>query len=148
MQIMHMRTYAPYIILSIVAGILHFVWEALHLPLYTGYEALGSGWTLVFFATAGDVMYTLLIVGLVTLIRGDLHWIQRPKKNEYLATALLGGLVACMVEYKALAFHRWAYAAVMPVVPILGVGLSPLLQMMVLTPISVYVSRWVRVYSV
>ena len=143
-----MRTYAPYIVLSIVAGMLHFVWEALHLQLYTSYAALGNGWALVFFASAGDVLYTLLILALVTLIRGDPNWIQQPKANEYLATALLGGLVACMVEYKALAFHRWAYAAAMPIVPLIGIGLSPLLQMILLTPTALYIATKLRVYSV
>ena len=143
-----MRTWTQYLVLISVAGLLHFVWESLHLQLYSNYEALGSGWTLILFATFGDMMYTLLIVLLIALVHGRLEWIQQPKRNDFMAIAFLGGLVACMVEYKALALHRWGYAAAMPIVPFLGVGLSPLLQMMLLTPLSVYVSRLGRVYSV
>ena len=143
-----MRLWLHYLIVSIVAGMLHFVWEWLHIPLYNNYDVLGSGWELTLWATAGDVLYTLLILALVALIRGDPHWIQQPKENEYLAAGLLGGLVACMVEYKALAFHRWAYAAAMPIVPVLGIGLSPLLQMILLTPAALYIATKLRVYSV
>jgi len=52
------------------------------------------------------------------------------------------------LNIKALALGRWEYAAAMPIVPLLRVGLSPVLQMAVLLPLAVYfgkvVSRWMR----
>lgn len=37
--------------------------------------------------------------------------------------------------------HRWAYAETMPLVPILGIGLSPLLQWLLLPPLVLWFVR-------
>lgn len=122
-------------LLAASAFVLHAVWEWLHLPLYAGYEALGTGPGLVFMATLGDVAYTLGAVLLVALLKRKLLWISSANAADYAGLAIVGFVVALLVEYKALALHRWAYTAAMPIV--FGVGLSPLLQMTILLPLSV-----------
>ncbi len=122
-----------FIAVLIIAGLLHLVWEYAHQPLYTGYEALGSGWTLALWATAGDVMYTLLMLLILSAWRRGFGWIMRARSADYSALALLSAGVALGVEYKALHLQRWGYAESMPLVPVLGVGVSPVLQMIVIT---------------
>lgn len=130
-----------YIVLGVVAGIFHGTWEYLHLPLYTGYESLGSGWHLVVYATAGDIAYTLLIACVLAAQKRRIDWIRAAERRDYATAATLGFFVALFVEYKALYLHRWSYAASMPMVPLLGVGLSPLLQMTILTPLAIWIAR-------
>jgi hypothetical protein len=48
------------------------------------------------------------------------------------ALALLGGLISVGLERTALSAGRWAYGSAMPVIPGLGVGLTPVLQMALL----------------
>lgn len=132
---------SAYLVLGIIAGLLHGAWEYLHLPLYTDYEALGTGWHIVAYATAGDIGYTLLIAVLLGAGKMNTGWIARADRKDYAIAALLGFLVALCVEYKALYLHRWSYAAAMPIVPLLDVGLSPLLQMTVLTPLAIWLTR-------
>jgi amino acid transporter len=137
-----------FILLALVAFALHFVWEWAHLPLYQGYEALGSGLPLVAYATLGDVMYTLFAVLLVALFKRRLLWPREARAGDYAGLAILGLLIALFVEYKGLYLHRWAYTAAMPLA--LGVGLSPLLQMTILLPLSVgltaLLARQLRIY--
>lgn len=117
------------------------LWECMHLPLYADYQQMGEGLPLVLIATSGDVLYVLLIAFVIKMtIRGP-EWLHLVRTRHYLLAAFLGFLVALFVEYKALYLHRWAYSSLMPVIPFFGVGLSPVLQMMVLAPLTIYLSR-------
>lgn len=126
--------------LALAAAVLHGLWEALHLPLYTGYGALGGPLPVEVYATTGDVLYTLLVALGVALYKRDAGWIRRAGAGEYLALAFAGLIVAVFVEYKAMLLGLWAYAPAMPT--ILGFGLSPLAQMTILLPLSVSIARW------
>lgn len=120
------------VVLAVVAAFLHGSWEYLHLPLYRGYEALGQGWEVISYATVGDVFYTLVVYSIFVLFR------RKPKLWEL---AVVGFLLALMVEYKAQLLGRWAYA---PEMPMLGMfGLSPLLQMTILLPLSFYLMYFI-----
>ena len=133
-----------------VTTLLHLIWEYAHLPLYRAYGAIGSTAPLVItVAVFGDVLYTLSIIAGIMVIR----WIKTPHDmisawtpKEYCLSALCGFLVALFVEYKALYLHRWAYGDMMPMIPILNVGLTPILQMMILTPLILFASQWLRVF--
>ena len=126
-------------ILCLVSFGTQYVWELLHISLYTGYQQLGGGANITLYATLGDVLYTMAAVLLVALFKRQANWVPRALKTDYLGLALLGFCIALLVEYKALALHRWAYTAAMPLV--LGVGVSPLLQMTLLLPFSVYITK-------
>src|SRR3989344_892529 len=58
---------------------------------------------------------------------------------DYALISLLGLCVAVLVEYKAMLMGLWEYAPAMPT--LFGLGISPLLQMAVLLPLSAYISR-------
>jgi hypothetical protein len=123
---------------AVVAFVLHSVWEASHVGLYVGYAGLDTfGLPLTLWATLGDVLYTVGAYLLVALIKGDLAWAARFGWRDGAALALIGGTIALLVEYKALALHSWAYASAMPIIPYLHVGLSPVLQMTIVLPLSV-----------
>ena len=134
-----MRFIKLVVVLLVVSFCTHYVWEMLHISLYTGYQNLGSGASLTLYATIGDVLYTLGAVLLVALFKHRLVWIPKAEKSDFVGLTLLGFLLALLVEYKALALHRWGYTAMMPL--LLGVGLSPLLQMVVLLPLSIYITK-------
>ena len=124
---------------SVTAFVLHLAWEMLHLPLYSDYEELRTLLPLPLWAALGDVLYTLLAIGLVSLFKkSGLRWIAQARVSDFIGLAVLGFLIAIGVEYKALALDRWEYSAAMPIVPLLRVGLSPIVQMTVLLPLSVY----------
>jgi hypothetical protein len=57
------------------------------------------------------------------------------------ATALC---IALAVEWAALAAGRWSYSERMIVVPVLGVGLWPLLQMALLAPAAAAAGGWLQ----
>jgi hypothetical protein len=128
--------------LTCISFALHVVWERAHIGLYVGYEALEGMLPVYVYASLGDAMYTLLAVSAAALVSG--RRMLAPRLRGYVLYALLGLSIAIFVEAKAQYLSRWHYTDAMPL--IYGFGLSPLLQMTVLLPLSVYIvvriERW------
>lgn len=125
--------------IAFVAFVLHAVWENTHVGLYTAYEGVSGVLPVTLWATLGDVSYTLLAIVFVSLCKNSFLWLQQPARYDYYALAVIGFWIALFVEYKAFAFAKWQYTAAMPLLPMFNVGLSPVLQMTVLLPLSVFV---------
>jgi hypothetical protein len=117
------------------------VWEALHIPLFTDYGDLGEPLPITIYATLGDVLYTLLAFFGVAIYKRDFLWTERARGIDYAMLAVIGLSIAVFVELKGLLMERWVYTAEMPL--ILGLGVSPLLQMTILLPLSIFISNWV-----
>ncbi len=136
----------PLVVLAVVSFFLHLVWEKTHIALYTGYEAMEGVLPVYVFATVGDVAYVLAAVLLVALFKGGIRWLRDVRATDYAGLAVLGLSIALFVEYKAAALGRWEYTDAMPLVH--GLGLSPLAQMTVLLPLSVFITirieRWLQ----
>lgn len=134
------------VVLAAVAFVLNWLWEMVQMPAYA--ELAGRRWseTLVpcTVAAAGDVGLTFVVYGLGALASGRLCWGEEKKWNFYAAAALLGAVIAIAIEWRAAAFGRWSYTEHMPVVPGLGVGLWPLLQLTVLTPLAMWIALRLR----
>jgi hypothetical protein len=73
-------------------------------------------------------------------------WICHPGARGWLLTLGLGFVGAVLVERAALTLGWWRYGSEMPIIPGLGVGLSPLLQFLVLPPVVLFLAtcRWLR----
>ena len=135
------------LLLIIVSFLLHVIWESLHVSLYGGYEHLSPVLSVTVWATIGDVAYTLFVYLLIALIKKDFYWLQNIQVNDYVALTLMGFFIALFVEYKALFFERWFYLDAMPIIPFLNVGLSPVLQMTLLLPLTMYLTHRIFVYA-
>jgi hypothetical protein len=55
-------------------------------------------------------------------------------------TAVLGAATATILEWHALRTGRWTYNALMPLIPGLGVGVYPVLQMAIVPAVAARVS--------
>lgn len=128
----------------LVAFVLNEIWEMSQMSGYV--EMAGRPWmstlALCTKASVGDVGIILGIYGAGALAAGDLRWGLRNRWNIYAAAALLGLFCATLVEYSALGAGRWSYTERMPMVPVLGAGLWPLLQMTLLPPLTFWIAQW------
>jgi hypothetical protein len=115
---------------------LHFVWEMAQSYLFVGMPLDPLKSTAVcFVASLGDGLLTLLILGAGAVIFGILAWMRRPAPRRWLTAVGLSLAVAIVMEWLLVyRLRRWAYDVDMPLVPGLRVGLTPLLQMALLTP--------------
>jgi len=126
---------------SAAAFALNWLWEMVQMPGYA--EAAGRGWGetagMCTIAALRDLTLTLSIFAIVALAAGAARWAIQWRWNGYLAAAVLGALVATGYEWRILAFGPWRYTTAMPIIPRLGVGLWPFLQLPILVPASLAV---------
>ena len=123
---------------------LNFLWEMTQIPLYLS-RALGDysdirraikiRWRVSIF----DAITILVAYSLVSIILQDMYWVYSWNIGWII---FVGGLLVWQisVEYVSVyTLHRWAYASGMP--QIFGIGLSPLLQMMILPVFAILLAR-------
>lgn len=123
---------------------LNWLWEMAQMRAYA--EMARSPWAETLLpctqAALGDVVITLAVFGVGALAAGSLCWGLVARWNVYVTGALLGGAWAVAYEWRALAVGRWSYTADMPVVPMLDVGLWPMLQLTLLVPAALGAAAW------
>ena len=120
-------------LLLILAG--NLVWESLHLPLYTIWQD-GTTEELAFavvHCTGGDVLIALSSLTLALMLIGDGRW----PAHGYLAVAavaiIFGVAYTIFSEWLNIVVREsWAYSDLMPVIPVIDAGLSPVAQWIVL----------------
>lgn len=138
-----MKFFLVLLVFSIIGFVLHLLWERSHIGLYTAYEKMEGVLPVYLFATIGDVVYMLGAILLVGLIKGDYLWLLSARTSDFLVLIFMGFAIALFVEYKALALERWAYDPSMPMMPWFHVGLTPILQMSVLLPLTAWCTKFI-----
>ena len=121
-----------------VGFLANYVWEMLHMPLYAG---MSNGWVRCAHAAASDVAILGFLYGVVAAAAARWLWFRSAIVPRGAALATIGALAALLIELRALAAGEWAYAEAMPLVPALGVGISPVLQMVVIPLALAWLSR-------
>lgn len=129
------------IFLSLVAFILHVVWENAQASLFQGFASFNQHFLVCLIGTVGDVAITLSVYFVVALLKNNFNWIAALNKKDVVVLTIVGLFVAVGIEQRALLFGLWAYTDAMPVIPYLKVGLTPILQMTLLLPFSVYFTK-------
>lgn len=112
-------------------------WEILQIPLFKGgvYE-----WHHILFcvlASIADVIMVLLIYLGFALIHKNVLWVKNLNSKRIILLILTGGAGAVLAEIRHESIGTWRYASAMPLIPVVNVGLSPVLQFMIL-PILIY----------
>lgn len=139
------RRVGRFLAATILVGlVLNEIWEMAQMSAFV--EMAGYSWASTLDvctrAAVGDVGILLGIYAAVALAAGDPGWGLRGRWNHYATAAVLGLATAVLVEHAALAAGRWSYTERMPVVPLLDAGLWPLLQMLLLPPLTFLFARW------
>ncbi len=119
------------------AFVLNLVWELAHLPLYQNnvYDALHLA--LCALASIADAIMVLLIYFSLALIYKNAFWIKDINIQRSLILIVIGGAGAVLAEIRHVSQGDWTYDSSMPIIPIVNVGLSPILQLMLL-PLIIY----------
>lgn len=135
---------APETNLAIFAFLLNLPWELAQVPLFAGMPT-AQHWTAVLAcgrATLGDVLVALVAFWAGALAAGSRGWVVAPTRRRVAAFVAVGVLITIMMERLVTGpLGRWAYADAMPVLPVLEVGLSPLLQWIIVPPLIVWFVR-------
>ena len=128
--------------------LLNLPWEFWQTPFFRGMTAVshGQGVWVCTQAALGDALISLVAFWIVSAITKTRRWVARPAAKEVALFTAVGLVLATLAEVVATRYlGRWAYSTAMPILPVLRIGLLPLLQWLLLPPIILwFVRRQVR----
>jgi hypothetical protein len=119
----------------------NLLWETMQLPLYTLWD-IGTPTVIaaaVFHCTLGDMAIAIIVLILALALFGAPAWPE--DKFWTVLMAVLNGGVGYTIysEYVNTVLHAsWAYDAWMPTLPVLGTGMAPQAQWVVVPAVSVF----------
>jgi L-cystine uptake protein TcyP (sodium:dicarboxylate symporter family) len=122
--------------------LLNGVWEFAHSPLYVDHS---QGWGYVVWSrlhcTVGDVMILLSCFWITSLLSRSRHWLLRPKFALPLVLFITLGVTYTVFSewFNTQIRESWEYTTRMPT--LFGIGLSPVLQWIVIPPILIQLIR-------
>ena len=113
------------------AATLHLAWEVLQLPLYTIWRTgdLREIAFAILHCTAGDLMIASLSLLTALLVFGNRSWPTDGFIPVMVVTLVIGVSYTIYSEWVNTVVRKiWTYSPLMPTLPVLGTGLSPLMQ--------------------
>lgn len=123
-----------FICIALVAFPLNLLWENLHAFLYEGVRLSMQSFMLL--CALADVLITLLIYMVVSLLLRNPHWLRTMSWQKMLLALPVGVAAAVVMEKLPLSWGWWGYSPQMPVLPWVQVGLSPFLQISLLPVVT------------
>jgi hypothetical protein len=133
------RIFKQYVFTLILAAfLLNAVWEVLQIPLYVGGMYSWSHILFCLLASLADAIMVVLIYFGFAIIYKNAFWIQSLNLSRVIFLIMTGGIGAVLAETRHLSIGTWSYAETMPLIPVVAVGLSPVLQFMIL-PLLIYI---------
>ena len=127
------------IYIIVLSFIFNLAWEIFHSPLYkTAIDAIKSGYypILILKAAGGDIIMILLIFLGISAFNRSFNWEINNKRNITLSI-LFGLIISIGFELYAKYTSRFFYNSKMPIIPLIKIGLTPILQM-IITPLITF----------
>lgn len=135
---------APELPLAFFGFLLNFVWEMWAVPFYANVGE-ARHWDVIWLcsqATFGDVAILLSAFWGAAVVARTRAWVLTPRPLPFAVYLGIGLAVTVVFEHLATEmWDRWVYAEGAPVLPLLGTGLAPLLQWLLLPPLALGLSR-------
>jgi len=87
-------------------------------------------------ASFTDLFFICLIFILLYIKNRNIRWFDKPSKLDYFIIIISGLIISYIIEHQALLQNKWSYTPLMPL--ILGVGLTPLIQLSTIAIFSIW----------
>lgn len=124
----------------------NLLWEFAHLPLYTIWTDAPAR-EIVFAAvhcTGGDILIATATLIFALVVAGDRRWPFDSRTYLRVALVAIGAGIAYTIfsEWLNVFVRRsWAYAPLMPIIPVFDIGLSPVVQWLAVPVTSFWFAR-------
>jgi len=148
MHIEHSTGLKNYVIkIIVISFILNFVWEMVQMPLYENFSFSGTTTIFCLLASLGDAVMILIIYFIGSALFKSYSWFFRLNLKTIIYIAIAGLVLSVSGELIALNLNLWNYSSLMPRLFFTSIGLSPILQMVIL-PILTFMIAGVLIKSV
>jgi len=123
----------------------HLLWEVAHIPLYTIWDE--GIWGEIIFAvvhcTGGDLLIAMSSLLLALFIFGTGAWPRARVYPVFTAMIAIGFGYTIFSEWLNIEVREaWAYREIMPVIPFIDAGLTPMLQWLVVPSAAYFGALW------
>jgi hypothetical protein len=99
------------------------------------------GWH-CFVASLGDGIILWIIHGLGWATFENWNWSFQPGARQMAFMLSTSLVIAILIEWLAVHWlHRWVYTDHMPRIPVIDVGVTPILQMLILPPLIFFITH-------
>jgi hypothetical protein len=133
----------PELNIAFFSFLLHFVWEMWQAPFFADMVS-NAHWSEVVVcsrAALGDAAMAVVAFWGGAIPRRSRYWFFAPRGWEMLIYLAIGLTLTVVFEWIATGpLARWSYAPEMPLLPILGTGLLPVLQWVIVPPIALRIT--------
>lgn len=124
------------VIVFVVALMINYPWELAQSVLFVRPTSSKGWWWHCLVASAGDGLLVCLIYLAGYGVFGRQDWHEQARARHYAVMLGMGALVAIAVEWVAMDIaKRWEYTDSMPLVPLIDIGIVPIVQMLALPPV-------------
>ncbi len=134
----------PELNVAIFSFLLNFVWEMWQIPFFvaTPSDPHWVGVVSCTQATFGDVAISLFAFWCVATVTRSRSWILNSSPSQVGAFVAVGVVITIILEALATGpLERWTYTSSMPTLPVLGTGILPLLQWILLPLLTIWFVR-------
>ena len=125
----------------IISFLLNFVWEMWQMPFFI-FDAQDSYLRMNIMCTQasiGDGMITIIAYLITSKVFDNSKWYHEWKTKYIIIYLCVGVLLTVVLElYNTMILGRWSYAGIMPLLPIIKIGLVPILQWLIVPILVVY----------
>ena len=121
--------------LLILSFPMHFTWEFLQAPLFRSMQDVShiDGIRICLQATLGDMVIALIAFWVASFLAGTRRWAAQPDRRSITAWLSTGVAITLAIEfYSTEVMVRWAYGSHMLRLPLIGTGIAPVAQWIVL----------------
>lgn len=138
------KTFPTSFRIFLLASVLNYPWERIHSVLYLGEQGETTfPWWHCLSMSLGDGLLVLLIFFVGSFIFDRQEWFEHPGVRGYVLMLMAGLMISVFLEVIMVHLSkRWSYTAQMPLIPALGVGVSPVAQMLILPPLIFRTVTW------
>lgn len=138
-RIIAKRIYIRFLMgIVIISFLLNSIWELAHSPLYLWHQYDFEHVLICALASLADTVIVLIMIFLFGLLFKNVFWVNHLTVSRIIVLAMVGAIGAIIGEMWHTSKGDWAYADYMPLIPWLGVGVSPVLQFTIL-PLIIFI---------
>lgn len=129
-------------VIAIVSTIFQSVWEYSQCSIFFTVDDMTNNTRLMISAIFGDVIMTLALYSLLSIVNGQLEWfVKKWDRKEWVIMILYALFLSFYFEISALHNGRWGYSEIIPLFPNTNIALIPVVQLLILFPLSFWVSK-------
>lgn len=134
------------LMVALIAFVLQGLWEYAVCGTFYAVHDIDNMTLLMIEATIGDIGITLLIFNVMLLVSKSVD--HRMTGKDAVLIGFYGISMAFYFESRALMINRWAYSSQMLLLGGTEIGLLPILQLVILIPLTIFLEERLRLNRV